>query len=247
MLILFDIDMTLLESKHIGMTCLRNSGRALFDPSFSTEGIRFGGGIDPIIISEMLTQNNIEPTPAHIQSMRSSYHRMLDTIAQTQPVSTPLPGAHDLVNAVLEHPSKPAVGLLTGNFQETGTIKIKSAGFNPSHFTINAWGDSSPHPNPVRAHLPPVAMEKYQAVKGKAIDPQSVVVLGDTEHDVSCALDSGCTSLAVATGHSTKVELTKAGAHHVLDDLTNTEGIIQWLNSVWHQSPRANASNHSMP
>jgi phosphoglycolate phosphatase len=229
MLILFDIDMTLLSSNHIGIDCLRDAGRSLFDPAFTTEGIKFGGCLDPVIIAEMLRLNHIEPTSTNINSMRTTYHQLLSTRSQTESVATALPGAHDLVNAAAAHHSNPTLGLLTGNFEETGTIKVASAGFDTSLFTINAWGDCSPHPEPIRAHLPPVAIDRYKAVKGIPLDPQSVIIIGDTEHDVSCALSTGCRSLAVATGHDTRSTLESAGAHRVVDNLTQTGEIIEWI------------------
>lgn len=229
MLILFDIDMTLLSSNHIGIDCLRGAGRSLFTPEFSIEGITFGGGLDPNIIRDMLTLNNVEATQSNADSMRSAYHQLLTDRAKSESVASPLPGAHDLVNATAAHHSKPTLGLLTGNFQETGTIKVEAAGFDTSLFTINAWGDSSPHANPIRAHLPPVAIENYRRVKGITLDPQSVIVIGDTIHDVTCAKDSGCRSLAVATGHDDASTLSAAGADLVVDDLTKTEELIEWM------------------
>jgi phosphoglycolate phosphatase-like HAD superfamily hydrolase len=231
MLILFDIDMTLLETDHIGIDCLRHAGQSLFDPGFTIEGITFGGALDPVIISEMLVLNNIEVTAANIQAMRRGYHGHLRDLASSQSVARALPGAHDLVFATASHHSKPAMGLLTGNYEETGTIKIKAAGFDPSLFTINAWGDSSPHASPVRAHLPPVAITNYRKEKSVDLDPQSVVIIGDTVHDVTCAKDNGCRVLAVATGHASFEELVGAGAEHTVDDLTDTAGILAWIMS----------------
>ena len=229
MLILFDIDMTLLSSNHIGVTCLRDAGGLLFTPDFTIEGIAFGGGIDPNILRDMLTLNKVEPTQANVDALRSSYHQMLTEIANSRAVAEALPGAHDLVNATATHHSQPTMGLLTGNYQETGTIKVVSAGFDPSLFTINAWGDCSPHQEPKRSHLPPVAIERYQAVKNTKLNPQSVIVIGDTIHDVSCAKENGCRSLAVATGHDDFDTLVKAGADLVVDDLTQTGELIEWM------------------
>jgi len=229
MLILFDIDMTLLTSNHIGITCLRDAGRSLFNPDFTIETITFGGCLDPVIIAQMLTLNNVESTQSNVDQMRSTYHQLLADRASIETVADALPGAHDLVNAAANHESKPTLGLLTGNYPETGTIKIKAAGFDPDLFTINAWGDSSPHDNPIRAHLPLVAIEHYRQTKGIALDPQSVIVIGDTIHDVTCAKDTGCRSLAVATGHDDSGTLLQAGADLVVDDLTKTEGLLEWI------------------
>ena len=229
MLILFDIDMTLLSSSHIGIDCLRDAGRSLFNPDFTVEGVVFGGGIDPLILQEMLLLNEIDPSQINIDSLRSTYHEILTKIANERTVAEPLPGAHELVNATASHHTQPTLGLLTGNYQETGTIKVVSAGFDPSIFTINAWGDCSPHKEPKRSHLPPVAIERYQRVKNMTLNPQSVIVIGDTIHDVSCAKVNGCRSLAVATGHDDADTLRDAGADRVVEDLTQTEELIEWL------------------
>lgn len=229
MLILFDIDMTLLSSSHIGIDCLRDAGRTLFTPDFTVEGIVFGGGIDPNILRDMLTLNKVEPTQPNIDLLRATYHQILTEIASERTVAEPLPGAHDLVNAAGAHASDPALGVLTGNYQETGTIKIEAAGFDPDVFTINAWGDCSPHAEPKRSHLPIVAIERYHQAKGIRLDPQSVIVIGDTIHDVSCAKDNGCRSLAVATGHDDSGTLTHAGADLVVEDLTQTGELIEWM------------------
>jgi phosphoglycolate phosphatase len=229
MLILYDIDMTLLETNHIGIDCLRHAGQGLFGDDFTIESISFGGGLDPVIIADMLVLNNIEVTPDRIQSMRTRYHEQLTILSQSRPVARALPGAHDLVFATASHAARPTLGLLTGNYPETGTIKIEAAGFDPSLFTVNAWGDSSPHEKPHRSHLPPVAMENYKSAKSAAIDPQSVVIIGDTIHDVSCAKDNGCRVLAVATGHASYEELEQAGADRTVEDLTDTEGLLTWI------------------
>lgn len=229
MLILFDIDMTLLETDHIGITLLEQAGTELFRPGFSAEGITFGGGLDPVIISQMLINNEQDPTPENILSLRAHYHAGLERTASERTIAKALAGAHELVNATRAHDNIDAIGVLTGNYPETGSIKLRSAGFNPDHFVINAWGDASPHTDPHRSHLPPVAIEHFRNAKSRHIDPEQVVIIGDTVHDVTCALDNDCRALAVATGHATREELEDAGAHLVVDDLTRTQELLDWI------------------
>lgn len=229
MLILFDIDMTLLETDHIGINLLEAAGRELFSPDFTAEGVVFGGGLDPVIIAAMLERNGVPTTAQRINDMRAHYHNGLKAHASRRAIARPLPGAHELVSATRAHASNPAIGVLTGNYPETGAIKLSSAGFDPAHFSINAWGDASPHPEPLRSHLPPVAIKNYRAAKSRDINPQQVLIIGDTAHDVTCALDNHCRVLAVATGHATRQELEEAGAHLVVDDLTDTPRLLEWI------------------
>ncbi len=241
MLILYDIDMTLLETRHIGVDCLHEAGRDQFDPGFSVEGVNFGGSLDPNIIAEMLAMNGIEINETNIAAMRTGYHQRLRAAADDREVSWALPGAHELVRATRELSMSTTLGLLTGNFAETGTIKVQEAGFEMADFEICVWGDDSPHLPPVRSHLPPVAIERFAAMKGHRPDSESVIIVGDTVHDVSCALDSGCKVLAVATGHASADELRSAGAHHVVDNLTDTKGIIRWLTNQLLPFAQSNA------
>ena len=229
MLILYDIDMTLLETDHIGITLLENAGRELFHENFTAEGINFGGCLDPVIIAQMLINNKVDSTPDNITALRKHYHSGLQHTADQRPVARALAGAHELVNATRAHDAIDAIGVLTGNYPETGSIKLSSAGFDPTHFEINAWGDASPHAQPLRSDLPPVAIQNYHTARARPIEPDRVIIVGDTVHDVTCALDNNCRVLAVATGHATRDELESAGAHLVVNDLADTDALLDWM------------------
>jgi phosphoglycolate phosphatase len=54
-------------------------------------------------------------------------------------------------------------------------------------------------------------------------------VIGDTPHDVQCALAHGCRCLGVATGRSSVRELLAAGASRAVEDLSDTQGVLTWL------------------
>jgi len=243
MLILFDIDLTLVNTHGLGMACLGEAGRSLFGPGFSSEGVDFGGRLDPLIIHDLLVQSGVEPTPDNARALRIGYADCFARALEGDGRSDPLPGALELVES-LGTLDGVTLGLLTGNFEETGTLKIDRAGFEIGRFAVRVWGDDSPHTPPNRSHLPGVGIERYASLQGRAIEPEQVVIVGDTVHDVSCALDNACRVLAVATGHHDADRLTQAGAHRVVGDLTRTEDIVGWLtNPTTHRasSPRVNA------
>lgn len=247
MLILYDIDMTLLRTDHIGIELLRSAGESVFKPGFDVSRVEFGGCLDQDIIRRMLINNELDPTPESILQMRRAYHQGLEAHNANPGWSVPLPGAHDLVNATLTMDTSPTIGLLTGNFPETGRIKLSAAGFDPDLFTICAWGDDSPHELPARAHLPPVALERAREAGLQINNPREILIVGDTIHDVSCALDNDMSVLAVATGHHSRQQLEEAGAHHVVDDLTDTQGILEWITQLHHRLDPRSASTRSTP
>lgn len=229
MLILFDIDHTLIESDGVGIGCLLDAGRSLFGDAFTVEGVPFGGRLDPLIIADMFAASGVEHTAEHAMAMRRGYYERMRLALRRPGVSRALAGTNELVGALEAIGEPVTLGLLTGNFEETGRLKLAAAGFDADRFAVRVWGDDSPHTPPARDHLPPVGIDRHATLKGARLASEQVVIIGDTVHDVACALANGCRVLAVATGHDTADTLARAGAHRVVGDLSDTQGITTWL------------------
>ncbi|UCD74590.1 MAG: HAD hydrolase-like protein [Phycisphaerales bacterium] len=225
MLILFDIDGTLLLSKRAGMNAMTDAGHELFGEAFSFEGVDFAGRLDPTIWSMAARKNAVADTPENHERFRAAYARLLKARFDADPTAELLPGVAELLER-LRQDSLFTVGLLTGNYPETGKLKLRTAGLDPDIFTICAWGDEAAQ----RRDLPGVAMARYEQAVGEAIRPEQVVVIGDTPHDVDCALHHGCRALAVATGpvHSFD-ELLAHEPDLAVRDLSDTESVMGWL------------------
>ena len=144
---------------------------------------------------------------------------------RTQPTARALPGVLDLLER-LRGLEDTTLGLVTGNYAETGAIKLRAAGIEPAWFPVGAWGADGAH----RRELPPVAMRRYLAHAGREIAPERVVVIGDTPADVDCARASGCVAVAVATGPSFSLEeLRSHGPDLLLEDLSDVGRLLEWI------------------
>ncbi|MCE7972965.1 MAG: HAD family hydrolase [Leptolyngbya sp. PLA1] len=232
MLILFDIDLTLLNTGGSGARSMLAAGRELFGPQFSTDGVPFAGRLDPLIISDLFTRGGVPPTAGAIAEFTSRYQRCLAHELARTPSCTALPGVLDLITALDAHRLRVpalALGILTGNFEPTGTMKLDRCGIPLAPFEVRVWGDHSPNDPPRRSDLVPVAMRRYESLRQRPLPPADVVVIGDTPHDVHAALSHGCRALAVTTGRSSSSELRDAGAHLVVPDLSDTSSISRWL------------------
>jgi phosphoglycolate phosphatase-like HAD superfamily hydrolase len=228
MLILFDIDATLIRTSGAGIRAMVSAARSLFGESFGgADGMDFAGGLDPLILRDLLTRNGIAPTPEHLRMMRAEYRSHLER-ALTTGVGVALPGVMPLIEALAARPGL-TLGLLTGNFAETGRLKLTACGIDPDRFTVCAWGDDSPRDPPARDHLPPIAMGRYRTRYGRDLSPSAVTIIGDTPHDVACALAHGCRVLGVATGPYNTEALLTAGAHRAVRDLSDTDDLTGWL------------------
>lgn len=229
MLVLFDIDATLVNTSGSGVGALEDAGRERFGPHFSRRDVDFAGRIDPLLIDELLACNGVEVSDENRLAMRDGYRAHLARRLAVPGVARALPGVHALLEALGAMPQRVTLGLLTGNFAETGAMKLRACAIEPACFPIAAWGDESPFSPPRRDHLPPVAMRRYRAFAGRDILPDRVVIIGDTPHDAACALANKCRCLGVATGRFRPAELAAAGAHAVVEDLSDTGTIVTHL------------------
>lgn len=231
MLILFDIDMTLTSTGGAGMKAMRAAVAHAFGDAFKPGEVAFAGRLDPLILTDMLTSSGLVGTPAQLSQVRRSYATILAGLLAHGDCHA-LPGVPSLIaHLVAQQRRLPhlTLGLLTGNYEETGRMKLKACGIDQAPFVVAAWGDESPHVPPKRADLVPIAMSRDAARRGRLLAGQEVTIIGDTPYDVECGKAHGCRVLGVATGHTSQEELRRHGADLTAADLSDTSAIAGWL------------------
>jgi len=223
-LVLFDIDGTLLTSQGAGREAMESAGRSLFGPEFSFGAVEVNGRLDPLIWHDLARANGLGPSPELEQTFRARYREHLELRLQTPRVVRCLPGVLALITR-LRRQVGVTLGILSGNYPETGRLKLRAGGLDPDLFQICAWGDDGPS----RPSLVEIARARYAKHSPHPLASDRIIVIGDTPHDVSCALTNGCRALAVATGHSSLEELVAAGAHRVEASLATVESLTAWI------------------
>ncbi len=222
-LVLFDIDGTLLLSDGAGLTAMEEAGRSLFGEAFAIRGIDCAGRLDPLIFREMALANGVDEPDQHHDAFREQYHELLEARLGTTHRSRALPGVPELLEA-LAAADDLTLGLVTGNYPETGWLKVRSAGLAETPFEITAWGCDGA----TRRDLPRVAMEQFQERFDRPLEGDQVIVIGDTPHDIDCAKANGCRVIGVATGPSfERADLAEADL--VVDDLSDTCQLLEWI------------------
>jgi phosphoglycolate phosphatase len=227
MLLFFDIDATLITTDRSGVHAMERSGRELFGPDFTVERTEFSGRLDPLILADLLRDNGLAVTEANLAAMREGYRRHLPALLETRRCQA-CPGVMSLLDE-LDSIEGLALGLLTGNYADTGCIKLRRCGIDPARFALHVWGDESPHDPPRRDHLPEIGLSRYRERFGRGIEPRHVTIIGDTPYDVSCARAHGCRALGVATGQYGVEQLHAAGADLSLPNLADTARVLAWL------------------
>ncbi len=228
MLILFDIDATLIKTSRAGLYAMAEGFEFLHNRPCSLEGIQYAGCLDPVIFGNVLAKNGVEVNPSNIEDFRNEYRKGLESRLEVPGTGYLLEGAKELVT-ILADLKEVTLGLLTGNYEDTGRLKLGRCGLDTTPFVINAFGDESPYHPPLRKHLVEVALTRYQNKFQNPISPERVVVIGDSPHDVSCAKDNGCRSLAVATGLHDTTTLHDCGADLAVESLANTDDLVRWM------------------
>ncbi len=229
MLILFDIDATMLSTSGAGMKAMLDAGRELYGASFSTDGIGFAGRLDPLIIGDLFEKHAVPRTTERLSEYRSAYKdHLARRLADPATIAKSLPGVLPLLDELATMPHI-TIGVLTGNFAETGSMKLRTCGIAPERFHISVWGDESHSTPPTREDLPGVAMKKFASRHGRPIAGEQVVVIGDTPHDVRCAKAHGCRSLAVATGSFDLDALNRCEPTRAVRDMSDWRGVAKWL------------------
>ena len=215
-LILWDIDGTILQSGRAGMKALQAALHQVFGVSGSFAGIEFAGRTDPWIIRQIFSRFDIENTRENVASYIDCYVATLPGILE-QSGTRILPGVAEILLQAAKNPGV-AQGLLTGNLRRGAQAKLGYHGLW-EYFPIGAFADDSE----VRNELGPHALRRAKGHWGLEFPADRTWVVGDTPHDISCAHAFGARSMAVATGGSKASELEAFNPDAVLESLGDPE------------------------
>lgn len=221
-LVLWDVDLTLVNLRGVGA---RWYSRAL--PAVTGRELRefpgSAGRTELAITREVLRLHGIDDedglAPRMFDALATIARTDRDEVSRT---GTALAGAAAALRALAEQP-RVVQSLVTGNTRELAEVKLGAFGLERHlDFAIGGYGSESED----RRDLVAAAVARAGAKHGVDFPAPSVVVVGDTTHDVLGALHGGATAVGVATGRTTEADLRAAGAHRTLPDLADTSAVL---------------------
>jgi phosphoglycolate phosphatase-like HAD superfamily hydrolase len=224
-LILFDIDGTLVLTGGAGLRAMNRACADLVGHDAALHGITLAGRTDWIILDDVLRKHGRQLDEALLAELRAGYlcHLREEIEHPGHGVKAAMPGVHALLDALTVRDDL-ALGLLTGNFAEGARIKLEHFDLW-KYFAFGAFGDDAADRNA----LVPVAVERARARGVGGVTPADVLVVGDTPHDVACALAVGALPVGVATGGFSVDQLRASGAEIVFEDLSDREAFLKLL------------------
>ncbi|MCX7792925.1 MAG: HAD hydrolase-like protein [Thermodesulfovibrionales bacterium] len=223
MLILFDIDGTLIDSGEAGTRSLDLTFRALFSIENAFRDISMAGKTDIQIMKEGLLKHGISfdgNLPVIIETYLKNLRREINN-----PWKHLKPGIKELLERLSEIEGI-HLGLLTGNLEQGARIKLEPFGLN-RYFPSGAFGSDDEDRN----RLLPIAIQRFRLLTGRTFSPEDCIVIGDTPRDVYCSKPYGARCIAVATGPYKPESLKKAGADVVFEDMSNVDEVLKFLRS----------------
>ena len=224
LLVLFDIDGTILSSDGAGRRAITTALDELFGGS-GPQHHRFDGKTDPQIVRELMRLEGHDDAhiDARMDALLERYVSYLEReLAAPDHRPTVFDGVRELLDA-LEARDDVVLGLLTGNLERGARVKLRAVGIDPDRFRVSAFGSDSEH----RPELPAVAQRRARDQLGVELPGERVVVIGDTPADITCGRAIGARAIAVATGRYTVAELSAHEPAAVFPDLTDTERVVR--------------------
>ena len=185
-------------------------------------GIQMAGRTDASILADAFDRHRVTAGAAGIAALRARYLVCLrEEMSRSGTAGRILPGITPLVGALAGRADL-LLGLLTGNFADAAEVKLSHFDLW-RHFRCGAFGDDAPDRN----HLVPVAIDRARRHGLAAhLEPDRVVVVGDTPRDVACARAHLARVVAVATGEYTADQLRSAGAEVVFRDFSDVAAVL---------------------
>jgi phosphoglycolate phosphatase len=213
LLVLWDIDGTLLSTARAGVFALEDAARELLGRDVDLQALPTAGLTDAAIAERVLTTHGDAGGPERVERFLRVYEaalpdrlplrqgRVLDGV---RPALDALAARDDAVNA-----------LLTGNVEGGAWAKLRHYGLD-GYFERGAF---------CRLDVERAAIAR----RARALGDGPMVVIGDTPHDVACGKAIDARTLAVASGGTSLAELAACEPWRAIERLPPPDELLALL------------------
>ena len=213
MIVLFwDIDGTLLTTGRAGILAWEDACRDITGHTLDFQTLETDGLTDHQVAMRIMEQAGHPFSEVDLQRMVDVYERRLPERLHMRKGRV-LEGVRESLDHLRANRQDVHSMLLTGNTEAGARAKLAHYGlaefFDGGGFSVGSGPRST------------IAAGALKAVRAKfpesRIEPRHVFVIGDTPHDIACALSIGARAIAVASGVYPADDLRLRGAWRVLE------------------------------
>ena len=227
-LLLFDIDGTLISPGKTARRLFIEIASELTGKRISLEFEHVAGFTDPLILKDMLQRagvNGGERDDA-IAKFFPIYYERLKEKYKTATEKRIFGEVKEIINE-LSVEKNVYLGLVTGNMRRSAMIKLSPFGLE-IFFDIGAFASDDPDRN----NLPCIAVDRAESNWDVKFQNDEVFVIGDTIHDIRCALVNDYRAIGIArrNGDKEKSILRSVGAEWVFEALPSSSEFMTIAN-----------------
>ena len=217
-LLIWDIDGTLLLGKGNSCEAMNIAFQQLFDISNAFNGYNFSGRTDGFIVDTIFDKFSIEKTKK--AEFLDAYCEILEHLERKNKNNTSQPNIQKLLDIVTNLPNFHNI-LGTGNIERAAFIKLSTHGLD-HYFKTGAFSKNE-H---TRAAVMVKGIAKYEQRTGIQFLNHNKYIIGDTPLDIDCGKTLQIKTIAVATGIYSFDELSKTKPTHLLTDFIEVDEFL---------------------
>ncbi|MGW4518898.1 HAD family hydrolase [Streptomyces sp. NPDC004393] len=215
-LVLWDIDHTLIDTRGVGRAL---SGAAFKDVTGRAmrQQAKIDGITEAVIFRETAKLHGLTTDRGDFERFAAALTAQhVRHVSELREQGHALPGAAPALDALAAAGVRQTV--VSGNVRSVAEIKLNVFGLDTHiQWDAGAYGEDAD----LRADLVELALAR------STVAASDTALIGDTPADVEGGLAMGVRVIAVATGRTSADELRAAGAHAVLNDLTDTSALVK--------------------
>lgn len=218
-LVIFDVDGTLIDSQAHIVAAMNSAfeGLGLIPPS-REETLSIVGLSLPVAIDRLMPDADAATQAAVVEGYKDGFMRLrVDNGAALSPF---YPGARDVLGTLAARDNL-LLGIATGKSRRGMDHLMEMHGLRPLFQTVQVADDHPSKPNPSMI---------LACLSETGVDTTHAVILGDTVFDMEMGRNAGIPAIGVNWGYHRAENLTKAGAHVVLDSFGQLDGV---LTEIW--------------
>ena len=210
MLILFDVDGTLVDSAgHIHAAMVATFAGQGLDPPDRAETMSIIGLSLPEAFTQLAPAHDV---PVMVEAYKDAFAALRETAGNAE--NAPLyPGIRDALERMKGEGR--VLGIATGKSRRGLSAVMETHGLNGLFETVQVADDHPSKPNPSMIEA---AMAETMQTAG--------MMIGDTTYDMEMARNAGVRAVGVAWGYHPASRLTAAGAETVLRSIEDLEPLL---------------------